>query len=228
MSFIINPYQFALINPAATREYRALKTVSAQSSRNFTITGVDIGTAEAGREVVLVVFGAFNAYKAFVGGTIGGVTADVHANQATTATVAYSASIISVPLDTGSTATVTLEFTSGASSYAVWIASYKVLGLNSRTPIDIIEMQAAADPIKSGTMDVQEGGVSFSGSLNYNGNGFGLTGITEDYDSDVGGFRRCVGGSLENTADETGRTITYDLDGTSGSFRGPIVAASFR
>lgn len=227
-AILINPYALTPVIPAATREYRALKAVASQSSRFFTITGVDIGAAAVGREVVIEVFCAFGgAYKAFTSATIGGVAATVHVNLATSSVVAYATAIISAPLDAGTTATVELEFTSGASSYEVWLASYRVLGLVSRTASDTASATAAADGSKSVTIDVQDDGLLFAGCINYNGAGFTLTGVTKDYDSAVGGSRRVVGGSLEVTATESNRTVTFDITDPN-TFRGPIVAAAFR
>jgi len=231
-AIIINPYAMTPGIAAATREYRALKTVASSSSRFVTATGVDIGSAAVGREVVLVVYCKVTGLspESFVGATIGGVAATVHINVVTSTYHNYATAIISAPLDSGSTATVELEFTSGGATYEVWIASYKVLGLLSRTATDTASNTGTTTAVasKSVTIDAVDDGLLFAGMLEYqSGPGaFALTGVTENYDSGVASFTAVVGGSLEVTATESNRTVTFQI--SSGVFYGQLVAVAFR
>jgi len=228
VSVLINPYALAPVAPAATREYRALKTGPTVNASSYTITGCDVGSAAPGRYVVANLFmGSLND-RSFSAVTIGGAAARIVVQRSWQYISAYyRAGIVIAPLDVGKTADIAVTLSGGSGSGAyTFAATYKTLGLQSNVEIDQDSSASTGGNPKDLFLDVQENGLLFSCCyLRRSTSNYSYSGVTEDFESVVGTDFRVVGGSKEVTADATG----YEVEVSSnGSFSGPMLAASFR
>lgn len=228
MSVLINPYALAPVAPAATREYRALKTGPTVNASSYTITGCDVGSAAPGRYVVAYLFmGSFND-RSFSAVTIGGATARIVVQRSWQYLSAYYRSgIVIAPLDVGATADIAVTLSGGSGSNAfVAAATYKTLGLQSNVEIESSSNAGTGGNPKSLGADVQDNGLLFSCAyLRRSTSNYNYSGVTEDFESVVGTDLRIVGGSTEITADATDYEVQLSSD---GSFSGSFLVASFR
>jgi hypothetical protein len=215
--------------PAAAITYVGT-TVLSDTGAAQSVAAVPIGAAAYNRTVFMVVhWNNPTSAKTLASATIGGVAATIHLqNSGNYGTSFFGAALISVPLAAGTTATVTLNFTSGAAFYHAYLATFNVTGLISTTAADTVSVSAATLSSYSGVIDVQNQGIIILGAFLYSANtGYNTSGVTEAYDAAVFTNGRIVGGSWPAVATETNRAIGITRVG-SNTFNGAIVGASFR
>jgi hypothetical protein len=229
VSLLINPYAFQPVLPAATLEYRALKSASNQNASTLTVSSCDIGTAAVGRHVFALVF--FNHQLSVVtvpSATIGGVVAKVHAHAIDSAGTdsRYNSVLISAPIDAGSTADISIALSGTRFCNYIRFATYKVLGLQSDTPIDTVAVETNSGSTHNYTIDVEQDGIVIAGDNSYTTNSnVTWAGVVEDFDSAVNPGERYSGGSLEVLA--TAASFPFSTT-TSGGRSSAMVAGSFR
>lgn len=214
----------------ATIEFQGVTAHPRKTTNVFDIEDVPTGDAAPDREVFIFVNHFAGSDRALLSATIGGVAAAIHVSAKRTGVSQYT-KLISAPLATGTTATVSLTFASGAAFYDVWLASYRATHLLSSTVNDTAIAEGnSAGVTQDLLIDVTKDGILLAGCLEVSdATGFTLAGITEDYDTSVQGSTRVVGGSHAVSADEANRTVSFTRTGGVGSsFGQSTVAASFR
>ena len=233
MSFLINPYAHQAVLPAATVEYVATQTAANTSSTSFTFSGCNIGSAAVGRRVFAAIGFYSGTNRTVTSVTIGGVAATIHAQiqgDIASSSAVHTVVLASVPLDAGTTADIVVTMSGSSSAQIKACATYKVTGLQSDTAIDTDTQDRSANAgAWSGTIDVDEDGVliaatfclSSSTSTTYDY----TAGVDDDASTTISSNYKFAVGSLEVTADETGRTVTIN---GSTQFRGARAMASFR
>ncbi|MBZ9706078.1 hypothetical protein LB543_05005 [Mesorhizobium sp. ESP7-2] len=217
------------INPA-TVSYIGFTSISFNSGGNCSVSGVSIGAAAANRRVYMIVHWLKSSSPAATlnSATIGGVAADIHAqNKGAVGSLGVGVAIISALVPTGTTANVTLTFSSGTTP---WIATYRAIGVVSSTPGGAISTYASAVNPYSGTINVSGQGILLlAGTLYSDASSYSVGGATEDYASTISGNIQSVGASLNVATSELNHAVSITRVGGAGSvFTGPIVAAAFR
>lgn len=223
-AILINPYALAPVAPAVTREYRALKSASDQSAATLTVSACDIGTATVGRYVFALFFFAVDgADRTVVSATIGGVAATVHTQQnASYFTGRYYVVLLSAPLDSGTTADVSITLNSSIACSLIRCATYKVVAMQSNTPVATV-----ATGSTSSTISVQDDGVMIGGVFCRNGGAdLVASGWAEDFESAVTGSFKIFGASKEITATTASFAFSTANGGSSGGHA--MIAGSFR
>jgi len=216
----------------ATREYRGSKSSGNSTSATHTFTACDFGSAIAGRYVFAVVVFYATSSKTVTGATFGGNTGLVLHQYAFSMGGSYylHVALVAAQVDTGTTGDVVITLNSSAALQLKSCGTYKVLGLQSLTPVDTaVGGWSTAGGAKSLTADVLDGGLLFDCQMALNGTAFQsysyTAGATLDDDVAINSNHNMVCGSAELTADETNRTVTMDC---TAIFRGTRILASFR
>lgn len=220
----------AVATAPATIAFQGLTTASVFAGNICTATACPIGTP-SGRTVFCIVhWSNSTAARALLNATIGGVAATIHAqNNSLYGTFFSGTAIISAVVPTGTTADVVGTFATGSgASYSMWVASYSVTNLVSQTPGGTFSAAASGFQTHSDTIDVVKDGILIVGYSPFWDTTTTLTGVTRDYNVvvNVGSGWAITGGSLEITADQTGRTITLSVP--SSSTNSTFVGAAFR
>lgn len=204
-----------------------ISNIPSQSSREFSISSVPIGSAASRKHVIVhVLWSNSNVSAPIESASIGGVAASVLVD-----TVNYPRSaIIIAPVSTGPTATVNIQFGPGGGTYFLALFAYKALKLKSATPVDVNTTVANNVTTTSVDVDVKKDGfVILAGGL-YSNNTFSLVNVAENYEtiwaSDTN--HRAIGGHDGTSADQSGYTITVNRDSTLTTFNARLAAASFR
>ena len=184
-----------------TRSYRA-SYADTTSATTYTFTGCDIGTAVAGRVVVVAVETHTldnKLNRTLSSGTIGGAAAGV---RVTAGTTAYgTASIMSLVVAAGATATITVTMNGATDGCAIHV--YALYGAASATPTDT----ASATDSSATTIDIPAGGVCIGCAYNRTqGVTWTLTSIVEDAHADFDVAAYCTG-SVESLIAQTGASV---------------------
>lgn len=202
---------------------------------------IDIGaepSAEEGTRLVVVaveLVASSATNPAVTAATIGGITAQIGTvpGTITGSPGRFTTVFIWAEVPTGTSATVALTLSSSA---LLRMRSFRAVGLLSFTPTheNGNGIDASGSPVVSTTLNVVYGGVAIAVCHGARGGSLGfwsISGVTQDFtDNNVGGATTfVVGGSLEVTADETGRSISATL-GSSGAnvATAALAAISFR
>lgn len=136
--------------------YESTATSTADAT-NYTHSGVAIGTASAGRRVVVMVTSTYNSAIGYASATIGGVSATIHFNYANT-TDQHEVGFISAVVPTGTTADVVVN--GSGSKFRQSIAVFATTGMSS-TAHDTASANSGA-PLDL-SIDVPANGVIFGG-----------------------------------------------------------------
>ena len=225
MTFVISPYMIG--PPDAEVEYLTGTDLSASSSPSGTI---NFGTATADRRIIVNVhFVSAGGSPAMSSGTIGGVSATIHTQIATTSGddfVRRGIAIISAIVPTGTSGTLAMSFNT---SVTCRVEPYRTKGLVTG-PTDSASIKGNATHTTPQTVqvDVLKGGVIIAAGNAQSGGSDTVTGATKDYNFlSITANNYVTGASLIPTADELNRSIS--LTRTSGG-SGPFSwgAASFR
>jgi len=216
----------------ATREFRGSKSSGNSTSATHTFAACDIGSAVVGRRVFAMVVFYATSSKTVSSATIGGNAAAVHLQHSFSMGGSYylHVALVSAQVDTGTTGDVVITLNSSAALQLKSCGTYKVLGLQSTTPVDTaVGGWSTAGGAKDLLVDVLAGGLLFDCQMALNGTAgstYSYTaGATLDADVAINSNHSMVCGSAELTADQTNRTVT--MDGTA-IFRGTRILASFR
>lgn len=225
MSVLINPYAFQPVLPAATREYVALKSGSDGTTLTPTVTGCNIGAAAVGRYVfALFMFGAAIG-RTVASATIGGVAAKVHAQKNNAQ--GYYVVLLSAPLSAGATADVAVTLNTSGSVVLIRCATYRVLGLQSDTPVDTVATAGGSAKNNNNTVDVTEDGFVIAGVAAYTGDSnLVWTGFGEDFETTFTGNGQFTGASAEIAATASG--FAFSTQSSSVNHTPATVAGSFR
>lgn len=229
MSFLINPHRLAPPPDAATREYRATKTLTGLNTSTITWTACDIGAPASGRYVVFAAALALINNRTVTAATVGGVAARINKQAGNTygGSVRIVTVIGSALLEAGSTADIDFTLSGGSGSpSSARVATYRTLGLQSNVEVDTDEHLSTSGLTKTLNLDVNDGGLLFATGFAKSSSFPTFTGVTRDYFFDLGSDSRFAGGSEEITADETDRAVVATITG-SNPF-GNFIAASFR
>ena len=195
--------------------YQELKTDTVGAS-TYTFSAATIGTAVAGRVVIVGVTWFNDTARTLSSATIGGVSASILVQTGANGTIAVGSAIIAAVVPTGTTADVVVNMSgsTGGCAAGVWTAS----GLQS----------AAAFATGSNTtlaalgVSTSPAGFLIAVAANDNTRTFTWTGATENYDSNYDGTAVASGASIA----AVGGTVTVTPT-ASGAATGCLVAASF-
>ncbi|WP_027039117.1 hypothetical protein [Mesorhizobium ciceri] len=228
---IVDPYRARALAPVTVSYVGSTAVLSTTDTESM--PGVPIGPAAGDRTVFHIVHWYSSAVAPLASATIGGVTAKVHvSNGATAAGAAFLGSaIVSALVPSGTTATVVLNFATGATFHNINLATYSVRGLVSDTAIDTISDNPNAVASYAGAVDVQQDGLMLFGAVCYSSNtGYTISGATQDYTIQIGtgspGFYS-AGSSLAASATQANRPVGITPVG-GFAFSGTVVSASFR
>lgn len=221
--FLINPYSVAAAGGPATPTLSFIAcTDQAAALTTFSYAGASIGTASATRTVIVVVVAEDNTADFTTASmTIGGVTANEQVDSTATARTT-SASIYSLGVASGTTATIAVTFSEAVNNGAT-ICVYAAYDLTSATAT----ATAHADSTNTLTLssNISADGVGVGGCITgTTGNTFTWTGFTEQAEADNGDWDRSTA-SIASASASTPLAITC-ADATSTTNVG--VAATFR
>lgn len=212
---------------AATISYIGLTSIPFDGGGNCSVSGVPIGAVASSRRVFMLThwLKASTPAATLNSATIGGVAATIHVQSlGTTGTIGLGAAIISAPLPTGTTANVTLTFSSGSTP---WIGTYRATGLLSATAGDTISTNVIAVNPYNGTINVTKQGILLFGATIFgDAPDYTVSGATENYESLIGGNLKALGSMLNITTTEAGHAVS--ISRASDNFDAAIVAAAFR
>jgi hypothetical protein len=171
----------------------------------FTFTSKSIGTAAANRKVVIVVGG--NADLRTVSTlTVGGISASLVKRQQN---ADGTSEIWQADVPTGTTANVVVTWsgpqnTCGIGSYSLYGAAAAASATASNT----------SNPLST-TINIPAGGVCIGTVQQYGGSQtWSWSGLTEDFDSTMGGSRPFSGASTASSGGVTGQTVTATPSGS--------------
>jgi hypothetical protein len=179
----------------------------------YTFTAQNLGTAAAGRYIVVAISSRkAGAATTITGVTIGGVTATIVTQVANTVTNTNVAGIAIAAVPTGATGDIVVTF--GASMARCNIGVYRVDNLLSATPYDT-DTSIANNP--SVGLDVPYGFAIGVGTTAVNGASTTWAGLTEDYDAVSEVAQVYTGASVDLLTAEAGRTMTATFTTASES-----------
>lgn len=227
MSSVGQQMMLAAGGSPATISYVGFTSIPFDSGGNCSVSGVPIGAVASSRRVFMFVhwLKATTPAATLNSATIGGVAATIHVQSLGSAgTTGLGVAIISVPLPTGTTADVTLTFSSGSTP---WIGTYRATGLLSATAGDLISTNVLAVNPYTGTIDVSRQGILLFGTTIYgDASNYTITGATENYESLIGGNLKALGSLLNATTTEANHAVS--ISRPSSNFDAAIIAAAFR
>lgn len=197
--------------------------VSTTDTNVYTFSTKSIGTAAAGRRVLVGVHGIQSPAVTISSLTVGGNAATAAVSLASEGNISPIA-IYVIQVDSGTTADIVVTFSGGAlcCGIGVWAA----YDLQSSTQTDTVT--ATADP-STGAIDCVAGGVIVAYGSSYGGAGLthAWTGLTENFDEVVdGGISTFHTGASDAFATaQTGLSVSMN---PSGGTNAAMVAAAFR
>lgn len=220
--------------PPAAITYNGTAATQGGSS-NVQSANVALGAADPDRLLVFVVVSASiysSPSKAITSASLGGTPLTI-LNTVTTDVAGAGqffvrVTVLTARIPIGTSGTVTLTFESGASAIGADISTYSAIGLQSDTPFHTASNFVSAQTIGL-SLNVRQDGICVAGvgrsASSYTA--WTMTGITENSDA---GFTTYAHGSgmLNNGANETGRSIGFQLTGGSGTARQCALAVSWR
>lgn len=215
----------------ATITYIGTTNVGGIVTDSTTVAGVSIGTPASNRMVYqLVHWFSTGAVAPLASATIGGVTAKVQVSNGSTSagSVFLGSAIISAFVPTGTTATVVLNFATGATGHTIILGTYSATGVLSDTPISTISDNPNTVLSYSGAINVKKDGILLLGAVFYSANtGYTVSGANQDYTVSLATNFYSVGSSLAVSATQAGRPVGVTAIGGL-NFSGTVAAASFR
>lgn len=214
--------QILLGEGVAPAQATYVSTAHVSSSNSPSFTSQAIGTASAGRYVLVAIAHVTNADAGTITAvTIGGISATIlsHGNNTDNIVhMAYAGAFV----PTGTTATIAITTSVSAGAFGTTIDVYTVFGLQSQTPVGFYNDSAAA------------GGTRTFSSVAYPANGFtigmvairasasaqtitwsGLTKNTNTFMNDGGVQENYSSASSNFTTGSTGNTITATMPSPS-------------
>lgn len=177
-------------------------TTNTVDGTSFTFSSHSIGTAAAGRLVVVAV----GCRHPGGGTTITGVTFNGSGGTSVAASTSSvnPTAIFASTIASGTTANIVVSV--GSSCGTCVISVYTITGLNSANANDTLtDVSGSADP--TGTIDILQGGVLIATASSQNSTTATWTGVTENYDAQTES-RTFTAGSASGLAAETNRTVT--------------------
>jgi len=210
-AFVINPYSFVSDNISAFEFLQA--TTDTANATTYTITGVNFGTADANRRIVIGIAARATSTFTVSSATIGGVSATILA-QVTQVPVAGAFNIhayITADVPTGSSGTVAITLSTGA--LRLQIATYRVIS-NSALVLADDENQISNSP-NTLSIAAENGIVLVVGTRIVNTTTpLSLSGIANtDSNSQVEGVMNTIFGSERTTANATQSVTITCSDG---------------
>lgn len=214
---------------AATLTFQAA-TAFPNSGQTVTFTAAAIGAAASDRrvfvEIPYYIGGSTNISIASV--TIGGVLTTIHAQRFLTSgdPSTGGVALVSALVPTGTTANIVITWAaSGAGFYRPEIAVYRVTGLQSTTPVDLVSIAPNTSP-PTASVTVAKDGVVFACFNTYSSGSTSrtMTGLTTDYVVSPFSGKVYIGGGSTTAA---AGTATATLNNTGSSVWAAIMA-SFR
>lgn len=181
--------------------------------------GLSIGTAASDRRVIVAVHGVdgVSASPTISSATIGGVSATIICQTTVNARAVTGIIIAAVP--TGTTADVSITFSSGLVRAAIGV--WTCTGLTSSTAVD--SGTSGATP-GTKTLTTVAGGFAVGAISEFAGNTFTWTNLTEDYDATITTDGGSYGGAHAATS-TTSLAITGAYDSAANANRGMAVAS---
>jgi len=211
-AFVINPYSFVSDNISAFEFLQA--TTDTANATTYTITGVNFGTADANRRIVIGIASRATGTFTVSSATIGGVSATILA-QVTQVPAAGAFNLhayIAADVPTGSSGTVEITMSTGV--LRVQIATYRVIS-NSALVLADDENQISNTP-NTFSIAAENGIVLVAATRIVNTvTTLSLSGIANtDSNSQVEGVMNTIFGSERTTANATQSvTVTCSAGG---------------
>lgn len=199
-----------------------VNTASASSTSDLTsysFAAQSLGTAAAGRRIVVGVTTADNSANSISSVSIGGVAATpVVAAQNGTSCLA---GLFILQVDAGTTATIDVVFANA--TFRCGIGIWAVYDLQSSAATDT--GSSAADPMTD-TLDIQAGGVAIGVATAFTIASVVWTNLTENYDAVIESGVGHSGACAAFATAQTGLSITCDANAATTSAE--LVMAAFR
>lgn len=192
------------------------------NSSTHTISGVSLGTAEAGRFIAVTLHAYTNTASPNLNGvTIGGVSATIIGKgEAANGNLRTSASIAIAAVPTGTTGDVVVSW--AASHFNCHVTVHKILGIDGVTASDS-GTSAEVDPLTD-TLTTTTGGINLvAASSDSTAATAAFTGVTEVVDEadDEGRQRVAVGSGVQGAGGSTAFTCEFT---TATSFDAAVFA----
>lgn len=213
---------------AATLTFQAATSYPSQG-QTVTFTAAAIGAAAADRRVFVAIpyYITGNNNISIASVTIGGVLATIHAQRflASGDSTKGGIALVSALVPTGTTADIVITWAASGVSYRPEIAVYRVTGLQSTTPVDLVST-APGTAATSTTVNVAKDGVVFACFNVYSSgaNSRTMTGLSTDYMVNPFSGKVYIGGGNKTSA---AGTVTATVNNTGSSVWAAIMA-SFR
>lgn len=208
MGFIINPYAFGSTVALPSNTYIG-STVDTGILTTYTFTGVNIGTADATRRVVVIAQAAIASARTLSSGTIAGGAATVHVTPSSSESTAIMSRLVAA----GTTATITITWSGGVAGAIIHVFSQ--LNETSATPTATANDVSYSAGVLSATINIPANGCLYCGSATNQGASYTWTNSTERYDDPdpFGGGDGTVYSVASSTglSLETPRTITATI-----------------
>ncbi len=210
----------------ATLAFQAFTTHTTEA-QTVTFTAVGIGTAAADRYVFITIpyYNGGTSNISISSVTISGVLATIHSQPFLATTPRGGCAIVSALVPTGTTADVVITWaSSGAGYYRPRIAVYRVTGLQSTVPFNLItDTTVVVSSSRTFTVNTTKGGFVLLGAF-LRADAKTMTGLATDFNvSPVANFLYIGGGSTVSNAGTLSATIA---GGTSTNWC--VVMACFR
>jgi hypothetical protein len=214
----------------ATIAFQSL-IIHPNEAQTVTFTGVGIGDVAADRYVFLAIpyLNGNNSNYSIVSVTIGGVPATIYAQPFNISDFKRGGcALVSALVPTGTTADVVITWEAGAPYYRPWIGVYRVTGLQSATPYDlVVETNGTYSYPRTKSLNVPKDGLAIASCYINPNDSATLTGISQDYLIAPITNASIVGGG--NTISST-TSISVTIGAPSGGVVAypALVMASFR
>ncbi len=222
MSFMfIDPFGYGTANEPATVEF--LGYISSNT--------IPLGAEEAGRVIILSIPTVTGAGRQLTGATLNGVPGTILVERELEGPIAsnyHSVYILLFELDSGTSGTLVPTWTGGvgATDYGV----YKVMNLDSVTPVDTFETYHNITPLLSATLNVEKDGAVIVATTGRTATGGALTGSNVNLDYGVEYLSTLYRGygSSEITADAAGYVVGFNVVSSTGQASGVTAAVSLK
>ena len=172
------------------------RTLDTSNQSTYTFAAQPIGVATPDRLVVVCMSGSLSTGGGAVptSGSIGGVSAVVHASSTVTGTM--WSGMMSAVVPTGATGDIVVNLSAGTGSCE--LATFTITGYRSATPNDALSLAATSNG-QAGTLNAPTGGVVV-GVFKSEAEAFPVTwvGITASFDVDYGSSERFSAGFASN------------------------------
>jgi hypothetical protein len=232
MGVLVNPYIMKSASGPSATTFVGNKADAGTFIKNHSLTTVPFGPGGPCRLQILVhVFASIVADTNLLAASIGGVPAAVNKTsvvfgQSSGGVLTNGLHLISADVAGGTTGTVALNFTGDVS---VYLGVFRTVSLLSSSPTD---SEKADTPATTGSsslaIDVLNEGALIAGAGMHCIDPLVIAGVTQSYNVLWRTNKRAIGGLLNVSADQAGRSVSISRASGSSGLTGGLAAVALR